>query len=236
MIAAKRGQPTNLTRPEAIAELSGVADTATITRLENFLVTCENAAFSGDTSLSLPQSKQEARELLPQLATLRRGFSLRLKVQRPRRFVAASALALLLVGVTFYSLASVLGVTTTDTETSLVQGMQRVELGDSQKTILLQEANEEYQRAIEFKENDAAEASAAFAAAAQKYQLLVDSGVHNAGLYFNLGNAYLQSDSLGRAIANFERSRKLQPFDWQVHRNLAVANSLADKRIRVTAR
>ena len=109
-----------------------------------------------------------------------------------------------------------------ETRACVGAGNQAVELEDSQKTILLDEANEEYQRAMESKENDAAEASSAFASAAQKYQLLVDSGVHNAGLYFNLGNAYLQSDSLGRAIANFERSKKLRPFDSQVRRNLAV--------------
>ena len=210
LIAAKRGLPANLTRPEAISEISGTVDSAIIRRFENFLVSCENAAFSGDASLPLPRAKQEARELVSQLAALHRSFSWRPKVQRPWRLGAAMAVALLLVVVIAYSLTTVFGVTTTDTKASVVQVMQPVELGESQKMTLLDEANEEYQRGLKSKENDAAEARSAFATAAQKYQLLADSGVHNAGLYFNLGNAYLQSDSLGRAIANYERSRKLR--------------------------
>lgn len=65
-----------------------------------------------------------------------------------------------------------------------------------------------------------------FTAAAQKYQLLVDSGLHNARLYRNLGNAYLHSNQLGRSIANYERATQLDPDDRQLAVNLEFANSL----------
>ena len=64
----------------------------------------------------------------------------------------------------------------------------------------------------------------------QKYQTLVDSGVQNSQLYFNLGNAYVQSDSVGRAIANYQRAAKLRPLDFKISRNLDFALSAVGKQ------
>jgi tetratricopeptide (TPR) repeat protein len=75
-------------------------------------------------------------------------------------------------------------------------------------------------------ESDSAEANDSFTTAAGKYQLLVDSGIRNAGLYINLGNAYLQGNQLGLAIANYEKARLLDPAHRQLAANLELANSL----------
>ena len=56
--------------------------------------------------------------------------------------------------------------------------------------------------------------------------MLVNSGTSNADLYFNLGNSYLQSDQLGRAIVNYERALKLQPGNRQFQANLNAAQSI----------
>ena len=56
---------------------------------------------------------------------------------------------------------------------------------------------------------DAADAKELFAAASRKYQLVIDSGIRNSGLYTNVGNAYLQTGELGRAIASYEDAKEL---------------------------
>lgn len=98
-------------------------------------------------------------------------------------------------------------------------------LTDSQREIILQEANSLYADALEAAQTDSAESSEGFAAAAAKYQLIVDSSVRSSRLFINLGNAYLQSGELGRAIVNYERARQLTPFDKQVLINLSYAQA-----------
>ena len=100
-----------------------------------------------------------------------------------------------------------------------------VELNAQQQQTILAEAGAEYTRASELAATDSAVAKQLFAAAAGKYQLLVDAEIHNSRLYINLGNAYLQSGQLGRAIANYERARQLEPGNRQLLANLKFANS-----------
>ena len=62
-----------------------------------------------------------------------------------------------------------------------------------------------------------------FAEAAEIYQTIADVGVSDSSLYFNLGNAYLKSDDLGRAILNYRRAAHLNPRDDDINTNLAIA-------------
>jgi tetratricopeptide (TPR) repeat protein len=62
-----------------------------------------------------------------------------------------------------------------------------------------------------------------FAEAAEIYQTIVDAGVSNSTLYFNLGNAYLKSGDLGRAILNYRRAAYLHPRDYDIFTNLTIA-------------
>lgn len=62
-----------------------------------------------------------------------------------------------------------------------------------------------------------------FAAAVGLYETLVDRGIHNGYLYYNLGNAYLRSGELGRAIASFRRCQRLLPREEDVQANLDFA-------------
>lgn len=103
-----------------------------------------------------------------------------------------------------------------------------IQLSAVQRQTLLTEAGELYTKATNIAKTDAAEASDLFTAASAKYQLLVDSGIRNALLYSNLGNAYLQNNQLGRAIANYERATQLAPNDYQLAVNLEFANSLVE--------
>ncbi len=101
-----------------------------------------------------------------------------------------------------------------------------IQLSPTQQQSLLTEAGDMYEKAMIMAKTDSAEATELFTAAAQKYQMLVDSGVQNARLYSNLGNAYLQCSQLGRAIANYERASQLAPHDRQLAKNLEFAVSL----------
>jgi hypothetical protein len=99
----------------------------------------------------------------------------------------------------------------------------RVELSDLQQRTLLAEANKSYSAALEKVQIDSAEAKQGFADAADKYRLLVNGGVSNARLYFNLANAYLESGQTGRAVANYLRCLRIEPTMREAQMNLAYA-------------
>lgn len=69
-----------------------------------------------------------------------------------------------------------------------------------------------------------------FAGAAQLYQQLVDSGIQNADLYYNLGSSYIQLEDTGRAILNFERAQRLAPRDAAIDAALQQALNQVDGR------
>lgn len=68
-----------------------------------------------------------------------------------------------------------------------------------------------------------------FNEAVDAYEAVLASGYENADVYYNLGYAYFKTGALGKAILNFERSRRLNPSDPDVLANLDLAYSLTDK-------
>jgi tetratricopeptide (TPR) repeat protein len=62
-----------------------------------------------------------------------------------------------------------------------------------------------------------------FQEAVTGYQQLLQSGDENGHLYYNLGNAYLRLNDLGRAILNYERAHLLIPRDADLDFNLRFA-------------
>ncbi len=64
-----------------------------------------------------------------------------------------------------------------------------------------------------------------FVEAAAAYQALVDTGVADGTLYYNLGNAYFKAGDLGRAILNYRRAQLLLPRDPDVSANLQLARA-----------
>jgi tetratricopeptide (TPR) repeat protein len=67
--------------------------------------------------------------------------------------------------------------------------------------------------------------------AAAQYQTLVDAGVQEGFLYYNLGNTYFKLGDLGRAILNFRRAERLLPRDGDVAANLSLARAQTLDRI-----
>ncbi len=68
-----------------------------------------------------------------------------------------------------------------------------------------------------------------FAEAIDAYEALLASGQESAELYYNLGYSYFKYGSLGKAILNFERAKRLNPSDPDVAANLEIAYALTDK-------
>ena len=89
---------------------------------------------------------------------------------------------------------------------------------ETSATDLMTRANERYERGE-------------YAEAAQQYEALIDLGYSDTALYFNLGNAYLESGDLGRAILNYMRARELSPRAPDVTENLDLALGMTVDRI-----
>jgi hypothetical protein len=72
-----------------------------------------------------------------------------------------------------------------------------------------------------------------FVEAVATYQALVDAGVEDGTLYYNLGNAYFKAGDLGRAILNYRRAQALLPRDPDVTANLQLARAQTTDRLEV---
>ncbi len=55
---------------------------------------------------------------------------------------------------------------------------------------------------------------------------ILEAGVESAALHYNLGNSYLRSRQIGRAIASYLRAHRLSPGDMDVLANLNYARSM----------
>ena len=63
--------------------------------------------------------------------------------------------------------------------------------------------------------------------AAAAYEEVLRGGKESGALYYNLGNSYFKKGSLGKAILNYERARRLVPRDGDLNFNLEYARQLA---------
>ena len=70
-----------------------------------------------------------------------------------------------------------------------------------------------------------------YAEAVQQYESLLDRGYEDAAIFYNLGNAYLETGDVGRAILNYLRARRLSPRDPDIADNLALALDMTVDRI-----
>lgn len=60
--------------------------------------------------------------------------------------------------------------------------------------------------------------------AVQGYEGVLSAGYEAPEVYFNLGNAYYKLDRVGMSVLNYERAKKLSPFDEEINFNLKLAN------------
>lgn len=87
-----------------------------------------------------------------------------------------------------------------------------------------------YDRGAELQRADPAASRAQFEAAAKGFQSLVDRGLVNGPLLYNLGNAQMQLGQTGAAIGSYLRARRLMPGDGRLQANLAHARTQVKDR------
>jgi hypothetical protein len=75
-------------------------------------------------------------------------------------------------------------------------------------TALFQKGNESYE-------------AGNFDQAIEEYQKIVNLGIKNAKVFYNLGNAYFRKNQLGKAILNYRKALVLEPRDEDSMANLA---------------
>jgi tetratricopeptide (TPR) repeat protein len=87
-----------------------------------------------------------------------------------------------------------------------------------ENTVVLDSANSAYEKGN-------------FDKAIQLYESIVAKNLVSAQLYYNLGNAYYKTNSIGAAILNYERAKKLAPKDENIVVNLKMANQRTEDKI-----
>ena len=70
-----------------------------------------------------------------------------------------------------------------------------------------------------------------YSQAATLYESILDSEMHSAKLYYNLGNAYFKQEKLGMAILNYNRALRLAPGDEDIIHNLEYATAATKDQI-----
>jgi tetratricopeptide (TPR) repeat protein len=90
---------------------------------------------------------------------------------------------------------------------------------------LFSQANDAFRQANAVT-NDTDKANSLYEKAILGYEKIIHDGrIENPGLYYNLANAYLLKNELGRAILNYRRAEKLDESNSDIHKNLAFARS-----------
>ena len=108
----------------------------------------------------------------------------------------------------------------------------KAELTTEQKKELFAQANDYFQQANSAENQD--KASELYEKAILSFNRIIDEGnVKNAHLYYNLANAYLLQDNIGRAILNYRRAENLDPSDENIQKNLAFARSRRIDKVAV---
>lgn len=90
----------------------------------------------------------------------------------------------------------------------------------------LERAQAAHDRGVSLRRTDPAASMQAFREAAREWDRARLAGAENGPLEFNLGNAYLESGELGRAIAAYLRAERFMPGDPDLAHNLAQARSM----------
>ncbi len=89
--------------------------------------------------------------------------------------------------------------------------------------VRLEQANHAFQQALDT--TDTQQAQGYYQQAIDTYTELLNAGIQNAKLHYNLGNAYFLRNDLGRAILHYRRGLQLEPGNSRLQANLRYARS-----------
>ncbi|WP_159021982.1 tetratricopeptide repeat protein [Formosa sp. L2A11] len=72
-----------------------------------------------------------------------------------------------------------------------------------------------------------------YAEAIDKYQSILDDGMHSSELFFNLGNAHYKLNHVGPSVYYFEKALQLAPNDKDIKNNISYARNMTIDAIDV---
>lgn len=122
---------------------------------------------------------------------------------------------------------------------AVLGGMGTPARGDTlsrEQVALFDRGLQAFDRGAQVRQSNPVEAREAFRESAAAFQSLVNAGIRNGKLYYNLGNAYLLGGQLGEAILNYRRAERLIPRDPRLAENLRYARSLCPDQIPASGR
>ena len=91
---------------------------------------------------------------------------------------------------------------------------------------LLERAEASFNAGNELLKIDPESAGGKYQDAVIYYNSIIESGIKNAELYYNIANAYLRLDKTGMAILNYRRALLYSPEDPQIRYNLEYARTM----------
>ncbi len=202
---------SRLARDQTIGKLRAAGHHDLAIRAERFYANCEKSAFSSSSGQSLDSLKEEAMRIANELT--RKKLALR-PARKSRQLSSTSTI--LLAAIFSWHPASA----------NLARG--DAPLTPQQQQTLLDEAVSIYASVPnELPAGPTAQPAGTWnedlAKVAAKLELLVDSGIENDQLFFNLANAYFRMGQTGKAIANYRRALRLDPVNQSYRQQLAVA-------------
>ncbi|MDF1513580.1 MAG: tetratricopeptide repeat protein [Anaerolineae bacterium] len=86
---------------------------------------------------------------------------------------------------------------------------------------------------FDFAEGNRLYENEAYGEAIQVYLGLIDAGIQDGVVYYNLGNAYYKQGDLGRAILSYRRAQYLLPRDADIAANLKLVRAQTTDQLQV---
>ena len=99
-------------------------------------------------------------------------------------------------------------------------------LSPAQQRTILSEGEDAFRTGTALLDTDPAAARDAFHRAAERWSVLIDDGIVNGPLLYDLGNAQVQAGELGHGIATYRRAERFIPADARLTENLTYARTL----------
>jgi len=101
---------------------------------------------------------------------------------------------------------------------------------------ILREALDAFDDAVGRARSDAPAAEALLRKAAGGFEALIEAGLRNAALEYNLANTYFRLHDSGRAVLHYRRAQRLAPGDAQIAANLRYARERVEPYLRPSGR
>lgn len=197
-------QPDRLTRDQTIGRLRASGQSELAVRAERLYANCHKASFGSSDERFLEGLRAEAIGIVDDLSRQPRADRWRAGLGR---ISTTGILAAMIVPSAPAVHAN--------------PGRDRLELSAQQQRSLLDEAIAAAEAARAAGEGQSAQP--AWARAADRFQLLVDSGIANDRLLYNLATSQLHAGRYADSIANFRRALRLDPTSRLYHGQLELA-------------